>query len=316
MIFGTLLILLISSCETQKKPTTNESLEIHLKWELISNKFTGKYPSHAQLTLTNNGAKTLQNEGWSLCFNNKPCTLIEEGITQQGIEIEHINGDFFKLHPTKEMKALEAGQSMVIDLKSNVQMVKITDVPQGFYFVFTNDKEETFYTPKVAYADFPQDQLKLSEDDKMPMSTPQSEFKFNAQVEKIDLSPEQLVLPRPNYIKSREGSFDLSKLVSISGQGLTNESIFFVKKLIEPKGLALKVIPSNSSLKMKIEGLEFSDAKEAYQLDITSTGISIQANDQAGIYYAVQSLLKLFPIDNKVGKLPLIIIKDEPRFEY
>src|SRR6202000_861941 len=35
--------------------------------------------------------------------------------------------------------------------------------------------------------------------------------------------------------------------------------------------------------------------KEGYQLTVTKTGITITANEPAGLFYGVQSLLQLFP---------------------
>ena len=153
----------LAACSTKQTPSINLSL----KWQLIANKFEGKYMSHSQLSIRNNGEKI--SNAWSLYFNNKPCTLIEEYVTKEGLKVEHINGDFFRITPTDQFKPRQEYQTIVIDLNSNSPMVKGSDVPSGFYFVMNEEGEKQFYSPEVNYEPIPQDQLRLSEDDIFPM---------------------------------------------------------------------------------------------------------------------------------------------------
>ena len=63
--------------------------------------------------------------------------------------------------------------------------------------------------------------------------------------------------------------------------------------------------------------------KEGYRLKVTSNGIAITANEPAGIFYGVQTLLQLLPKqveENKAQKstinwsVPVVTIEDQPRF--
>lgn len=63
--------------------------------------------------------------------------------------------------------------------------------------------------------------------------------------------------------------------------------------------------------------------KEGYRLKVSSSGISITANEPAGVFYGVQTLLQLLPKqveENKARKsttewlVPVVTIEDQPRF--
>lgn len=61
------------------------------------------------------------------------------------------------------------------------------------------------------------------------------------------------------------------------------------------------------------------DNDEGYELSVTPDQIHIQAKTQKGAFYAVQSLLQLFPIDIDKSRsiaIPCVEIKDKPQFRY
>ena len=66
-------------------------------------------------------------------------------------------------------------------------------------------------------------------------------------------------------------------------------------------------------------------APEGYTMEITKEGVTIQASTSDGVYYAMQSLMRLLPANVILGKpgdegtvyaLPVARIEDEPRFPY
>ncbi len=62
-------------------------------------------------------------------------------------------------------------------------------------------------------------------------------------------------------------------------------------------------------------------AKEGYLLKVNEHSIDIEANTEAGVFYAFQTLRQLLPISayklaNKEVKIPTCVIKDYPRFEW
>ncbi len=66
-------------------------------------------------------------------------------------------------------------------------------------------------------------------------------------------------------------------------------------------------------------------AAEAYNLTVNTTGVTIDAATDAGLYYAFQTIKKLMPANVTLGvadpavttwEIPAVTINDEPRFEY
>ena len=57
-------------------------------------------------------------------------------------------------------------------------------------------------------------------------------------------------------------------------------------------------------------------ATEEYILEITTKGITIEAADKAGFFYALESIKQLAKANNKGIELPSLRIEDKPRFDY
>ena len=75
--------------------------------------------------------------------------------------------------------------------------------------------------------------------------------------------------------------------------------------------------PSEKSITFKINTKIKNE--EAYELIVTPEEIHIQAKTERGIFYGIQSLLQLIPIDiqdHKVAAIPCLVIKDQPEFKY
>jgi hexosaminidase len=60
-----------------------------------------------------------------------------------------------------------------------------------------------------------------------------------------------------------------------------------------------------------------SDNKEAYQLSVKPNQISINASNPAGIFYGIQTLLRLLPLEKNASlSLPCVDIDDEPQYKW
>ena len=137
----------------------------------------------ALLTLTNKSEDVLLNKGWDLYFNSKPCALLKEEETLEGLQVVHINGDYFKIAPTDVMTPLKKGQSISLLLRSKSRMIKKTDFPVGFYFVSSlSDGDEEFFRPDIEYDHIPVHQMYLGSDDHFEIETPESIFSKNKDV--------------------------------------------------------------------------------------------------------------------------------------
>lgn len=130
------------------------------------------------------------------------------------------------------------------------------------------------------------------------------------------------IIPKPNYIKTQEGSFLLSAKTAIMYNDpqlkfiatYTSASVASLNQLQlqvkSGKGLATKEDAINLILDGKVK-----TGKEGYFLQVSPSSITIKASDSQGLFYGVQSLLQLIPANGET-KIQSVEITDEPRFAW
>lgn len=96
----------------------------------------------------------------------------------------------------------------------------------------------------------------------------------------------------------------------------------FITTMNDATGLGCKASYGQADIMI---GENVDLAPEGYVLEVTESGVCIQASTADGVYYAMQSLMRLLPPNVILGKegdkgtvyaLPVSRIEDEPRFEY
>lgn len=139
------------------------------------------------------------------------------------------------------------------------------------------------------------------------------------------------LIPAPKTATVGEGEFVLNEGFTIAVGKFTNSDeqsqvLADVARLIatinEATGLDCKASDGQADI-MIVENAELTP--EGYVMDITEGGVSIQASTADGVYYAMQSFMRLLPPNVILGKrgngstvyaLPVSRIEDEPRFAY
>jgi hexosaminidase len=137
------------------------------------------------------------------------------------------------------------------------------------------------------------------------------------------------IIPEPVSVITRDGEFTLPKHVLIQAGPQADVKLvtgYLRNKLAASTGLPVTVrnafsVPATIKLTLNTKA-DTVLGKEGYQLWVTKKGIVISANDAAGLFYGVQTLLQLFPkeiesataVPNFAWTAPLVDIKDYPRF--
>jgi len=127
------------------------------------------------------------------------------------------------------------------------------------------------------------------------------------------------IIPAPNFYKKTGDSIFLNGQIKVvfeknkfSAKELKTAQIFeaAINKNVSPKKSNIEVlfVTQNPSSSLK---------KEAYKINISTKKIIVTGSEE-GLFYAVQSLLQLFPnqLKNQEIKLPCVTIEDEPRYSY
>lgn len=132
---------------------------------------------------------------------------------------------------------------------------------------------------------------------------------------------EPQIIPRPSNISLGDGVFVLSNETQIvrddSDQGKLGT---FLNEFIQQHyGFHLKKCNSGGEAR-KHTSITFRFDKtfeeEAYCLEVTPTHVTI-IGKKSGLFYGLQSLLQLMPIDVKGSlSIPCMVIKDRPKFSY
>jgi hexosaminidase len=135
------------------------------------------------------------------------------------------------------------------------------------------------------------------------------------------------LIPQPVELKLEKGSYTLTKSISIGYNKPESREIaeMLVEKINLATGFKLKATAGNkSAIQLNMNSTPDPQlGNEGYLLVSTSKGIFISANQPAGLFYGIQTLLQLLPaeIESKEAvsqkwTIPAVTIKDFPRFAW
>ena len=129
------------------------------------------------------------------------------------------------------------------------------------------------------------------------------------------------IIPQPNNVEVGKGSFQWNKKTTIVVTNDNDET----KQLADYLAQVLSNI-THAKVEVKKGNINSSNAlilnlgkgenKESYQLDVNKNQIIIEAPQPAGIFYGIQSLLQMIPIEGGQFALQSVKIADSPRFAY
>ena len=135
------------------------------------------------------------------------------------------------------------------------------------------------------------------------------------------------IIPQPAEVKLGTGEFVVTPATTIVAIG-TDPEVRRIANMLNldlkrAAGFELKItsVPTKNAIHFKLLP-ELALGKEGYRLKVNYEEVEIVANQPAGLFYGLQSLLQLLPyqIENKTlttnikWSIPVVEIKDVPRF--
>lgn len=327
----------IETAASAEEPGQVGESKIGIRWELITNFTDVPDGFEARFELINGGSEPLTDRGWGLYFNIAP-RPIGEHPQPQPARLEHINGDWYRLLPEPGFH-LAAGERIEVRYVGIEAVIKESDAPLGLYFVFDTDRRDAPRIERVVdYRIVPftrPEQINRGPEDFQPIPTPQWQFEHNQPLQLLPSADLPPIVPTPVKLERGAQTALLTAEWSIRfPETLAPYADYLAEQLAErlvgslnlqmlAEGEAIgKPTASGPAIELSLAPLEVEGTSaEAYRLAVRPGQIELAGNDPAGLFYAIQSLLALLPLEAYPQplsqiELPELEIHDAPRFGY
>ncbi|HEX5794164.1 MAG TPA: family 20 glycosylhydrolase, partial [Rheinheimera sp.] len=328
-----IMLLLALSCQSAlaAAPFNQQQLAEFARHSSLQFAVLAKQPEqpmqfNAAITLHNGSAHALPKGAadWQIYFH-----LIRHLDTTelQGLKIEHVQGDLHRISPTANFAGLPKAQQLTLNFSSAPWMVSYSDfMPRAFITASTLQPEVFRNTDTEDFSQFVQPLLQpeqllrnFAEPDLVAIVTPSGRHTHNAALLPADLNVDvsTQVIPTPQHAELTQHQVALTADWQLQfADGLQTEARYLQQQLLQ-QGITLKMAEGNVQPNSKRISLSTNPAlplsAEGYQLDISDKLISLSGKDQAGAFYAAQTLLALLHSAANQLSLPAGQITDQPR---
>ncbi|MDR8525124.1 family 20 glycosylhydrolase [Shewanella fidelis] len=303
-------------------------------WQVVDNYHNGDKSHLANIELINQSNIDLPagEADWVIYTNVIRPILTKES---QGLAFQFVQGDLFKITPTANFKGLKAGEKLTIPFEADAWASSYSDfMPRSFItqnsltpavFSSTDTEDSSQYVKPLNQPEQYQRYNSPKDYWQKPTSTWRYDRYSAAQEYALtEKEAKRVIIPTPNQVKYRSSSTQLTGDWQISYQGrLKSEANLLADTLNKKLNAQLKVTPNNQPVQdKKLISLAVYDgddnwAAESYSLEIDKNSIEIIAADNAGAFYAIQSLLSLTPSGTHSQiTLPRLSANDAPYYEW
>jgi hexosaminidase len=138
------------------------------------------------------------------------------------------------------------------------------------------------------------------------------------------------IIPRPLKAEALSGKFTIDEGTTVAVDGassaLGDVAAFLAARLRQSTGFPLPVVAGGKggTILLSLLPAGTSGGPEGYDLRVTPSGVRIAATSPAGIFYGIQTLFQLLPVEFEYGgpvygvrwELPGIAVHDAPRFSW
>jgi hexosaminidase len=130
------------------------------------------------------------------------------------------------------------------------------------------------------------------------------------------------IIPLPETMDARPGTFAFGTETKIVANGGAEETGKYLAAELRRRNAGEFQLDTGvgaagpGSVQLVLD--DAAMGKEGYVLTVAPTGVLVEAHDDAGLFYGVQSLLQLLPTGAARTNcaVPCVYIKDEPRFQW
>ena len=281
----------------------------------------------AKLHIKASGAVNV--DGWKIYFSQ--ITPIQQALSDE-FTITHVNGDLHVIELKEAFKGFKAGETKTITFYANFWSLSHSDAIPNYILVNHNEYAKVITSTKptvdpetglellphvVPYSDYER-QFKRTKNDETQWLTAERLFERNT---KYDFSPylkdenkqvAQHIIPTPTQATfSQTQQLDISQGLRFNLNGVSEKGVTAAIERLKLLGITTSAsgIAVNLNLSPTKDGSQGS-----YRLAINANEININATDDSGVFYALQSLASLYQVNNTT--LPIGQVNDAPHYEF
>jgi hexosaminidase len=241
-------------------------------------------------------------------------------------EITHLNGDLHRLVPTKQFKGFEANDTYTIRFRANYWSLSEYDALPNYIITaptliarviqstqpVVDDDTHLEILPFVESFTDEKRQFKRGENDHTQWLTANLLYERNvtvnelAQTQSIDSS----IIPTPKYQQLTGGRLNLEQGFNLKLQGVDLAALSPAIARLEKLGIKF----STSGKPLIVQQIVGNGRSGSYRLNIKADSIYIMAADDAGAFYALQSIASLLRLGETT--LPTMKVVDEPHYDF
>lgn len=298
-----------------KTPFNPDDIELVWKFDEYAIEGNNHY-TKASFIIKNNGKTPINANDWTLYFTSISGVRNSNNLNNRIVEpvSPSSTGSLFKIRIATNNEIIAPGKSFVFHIEHLEPMVKMEKAPQGPYIVFDNNLDRGYAIKNYKLEQIPRgSNFANAPKDFKTIVTPTEIYEKNQIIKDIPKEKLSPIFPNPQYVKTNSGALKISAAPKIIAPTNLNNEVLFTKNLFKNLPKSNKNSPT---IKLEIKNIKNQISPEAYELKVDENGINIIGNSAAGIYYGLQSLSQLMPIDDKDLSLPFIEVNDAPRFEY
>ncbi|QCR36772.1 beta-N-acetylhexosaminidase [Nissabacter sp. SGAir0207] len=270
------------------------------------------------LTLSNPGG-AVNDRDWAIYFHSVRQVL---QVTDPQFTVTRLTGDLHRLTPTAAFKGFPAKGRTDIPMVVEYWQVANSDIMPRWYVTAegaepkiirnTDTEDVSQFVGEITPAN-----LKRAPEDNNIAMTPTTRFVKNRDVAQVPAaSLRGQIMPTPLQVKVSAGDVVLDKGLAADLTALPMPSQQAVRARMALLGLTEQ--PGGYPLSTRIDRNAFSGKQAvdgAYRLVIGERGAEVVGFDHSGVFYGVQSLLSLVPVNGE-KRIAQLTAEDAPRFPY
>lgn len=133
----------------------------------------------------------------------------------------------------------------------------------------------------------------------------------------IDNRVQVSIIPKPVSVQHEQGYFTWTAQITVKADALNQQNQSYLQEIT---GLAGQR-DDESLIHLACDSALTHLGREGYRLQITAQSIQISGADATGVFYGIQTLRQLLPVDvatnsSSTWQIPCLIIEDTPRFTW